>query len=68
MFMAGQEIYSLLHGRNNVQIKIQSLAGSAASVIAMANRCEISPVAIIMIHNVSMSRASGVLSRHAEKR
>ena len=57
--MAGQEIYSLLHGRNDVQIKIQSLAGSAASVIAMANHCEISPVAMIMIHNVSMSRASG---------
>lgn len=57
--MAGQEIYSLLHGRNDVQIKIQSLAGSAASVIAMANRCEISPVAMIMIHNVSMSGASG---------
>lgn len=57
--MAGQEIYSLLHGRDDVQIKVQSLAGSAASVIAMANRCEISPVAMIMIHNVSMSGASG---------
>lgn len=57
--MAGQEIYSLLSGRNDVEIKVQSLAGSAASVIAMANRCEISPVAMIMIHNVSMSGASG---------
>lgn len=57
--MAGQEIYSLLHGRDDVQIKVQSLAGSAASVVAMANRCEISPVAMIMIHNVSMSGASG---------
>lgn len=51
--MAGQEIYSLLAGRNDINIKIQSLAGSAASVIAMANRSEISPVAMIMIHNVS---------------
>lgn len=57
--MAGQEIYSLLYGRNDVEIKVQSLAGSAASVIAMANHCEISPVAMIMIHNVSMYGASG---------
>lgn len=57
--MAGQEIYSLLFGRNDVEIKVQSLAGSAASVIAMANHCEISPVAMIMIHNVSMRGASG---------
>lgn len=56
---AGQEIYSLLKGRKDIEIKIQSLAGSAASVIAMANRCEISPVAVIMIHNVSMHGASG---------
>ena len=57
--MAGQEIYSMLHGRDDVEIKVQSLAGSAASVIAMANHCEISPVAMIMIHNVSMSGAAG---------
>lgn len=57
--MAGQEIYSLLHGRQDVEINIQSLAGSAASVIAMANICKMSPVATIMIHNVSMSGASG---------
>lgn len=57
--MAAQEIYSMLHGRQDVEIKIQSMAGSAASVIAMANRSEISPVAMLMIHNVSMSGASG---------
>ena len=57
--MAGQEIYSILSGRSDVEIKVQSLAGSAASVIAMANHCEISPVAMIMIHSVSMSGASG---------
>lgn len=57
--LAGQEIYSMLQGRNDVEIKIQSMAGSAASVVAMANKCEISPVAMMMIHNVSMSGASG---------
>ena len=57
--MAGQEIYSMLRERDDVEIKVQSLAGSAASVIAMANTCEISPVAMIMIHNVSMWGASG---------
>lgn len=49
----------MLHGRQDVEIQIQSMAGSAASVIAMANRSEISPVAMLMIHNVSMSGASG---------
>ncbi len=56
---AGQEIFSLLFGREDVEIKIQSIAGSAASVIAMAGRSEISLVAMIMIHNVSMHGASG---------
>lgn len=56
---AGQEIYSMLYGRKDVEIKIQSLAGSAASVIAMSAPSEISPVAMIMIHNVSMHGASG---------
>lgn len=56
---AGQEIYSLLHNRTDVEIRIQSMAYSAASVIAMASRCEISPVAMIMIHNVSMTGACG---------
>lgn len=57
--MAGQEIYSALKGNSRVTIKIQSMAGSAAGVVAMAGRCLISPVAMIMIHNVSMSGASG---------
>ncbi len=57
--MAGQEIYSMLRGRTDVTIEIQSIAGSAASVIAMANRSEISPVGMIMIHNVSTYGASG---------
>lgn len=57
--LAGQEIYSALKGNDRVSIKIQSLAGSAAGVIAMAGKSQISPVAMIMIHNVSMSGASG---------
>lgn len=56
---AGQEIYSALLGKDNVIIKIQSLAGSAAGVIAMAGKSQISPIAMLMIHNVSMSGASG---------
>lgn len=56
---AGQEIYSLLREREDVEIRIQSLAGSAASVIAMAGPSEMSPVAMIMIHNVHMWGASG---------
>lgn len=57
--MAGQEIYSKLKRRNDVTIEIQSIAGSAAGVIAMAGKSKISPVGMIMIHNVSMSGASG---------
>lgn len=57
--MAGQEIYSALMGNDKVNITIQSLAGSAAGVIAMAGHSRISPVAMIMIHNVSMWGASG---------
>lgn len=57
--LAGQEIYSELRRRHDVEIEIQSIAGSAASVIAMAGHSKISPVATIMIHNVSISGASG---------
>lgn len=56
---AGQEIYSALAKSRNVIIRIQSLAGSAAGVVAMAGHSIISPVAMIMIHNVSLSSASG---------
>lgn len=56
---AGQEIYTLLREyQGDVLIRIQSLAASAAAVIAMARESEISPVAQIMIHNVS-ARADG---------
>lgn len=56
---AGQEIYTMLKRRDDVVIEIQSMAGSAAGVIAMAGRNRISPVGMIMIHNVSISGASG---------
>ena len=51
---AGQEIYTLLREYpGNVVIQIHSMAASAAAVIAMARESEISPVAQLMIHNVS---------------
>ena len=69
---AGQEIYTMLRAYDGpVTIKIQSLAASAAAVVAMARESEISPVAQIMIHNVSsrnrgdhrsMEHAAGVLT------
>lgn len=53
---AGQEIYTLLRSyAGKVKIQVFSLAASAASVIAMAGESEISPVAQVMIHNVSAS-------------
>lgn len=56
---AGQEIYTKLLNRSDVDIEIESIAASAASVIAMAAPCSISPVGMIMIHNVSVGGASG---------
>ena len=53
MVTAGQEIYSMLRSRHDVQIEIESLAASAASIIAMAGPCTISPIGMIMIHDVS---------------
>ncbi|MBQ0079685.1 MAG: Clp protease ClpP [Eubacterium sp.] len=51
--MAGQEIYSVLRARNDVDIEVESIAASAASIIAMAGPSTISPVGMIMIHDVS---------------
>lgn len=56
---AGSEIFTILRGyTGKVNIKIQSFAASAAAVIAMAGESEMSPVAQLMIHNVSAG-ASG---------
>lgn len=56
---AGQEMYTMLRRRNDVDIEVESMAASAASVIAMAGRCIISPIGMLMIHCVSTSRVSG---------
>lgn len=52
---AGAEIYTALASIPDVKIHIVGFAGSMASVIAMAGYCEMSPVAQMMIHNVSAS-------------
>ena len=57
--LAGQEIYSELRARDDVDIEVESLAASAASVIAMAGPSTISPIGMIMIHNVSTYGAAG---------
>lgn len=50
---AANEIYNMLKEyRGNVRVKIDAMAASAASVIAMAgDSVEISPVGMIIIHN-----------------
>lgn len=51
---AGSNIYSALKGYNGpVKIHVVGLAASAASVIACAGESEISPTAMMMVHNVS---------------
>lgn len=56
---SGQEIYTILREYPGpVLIQIQSMAASAAAVLSMARDSEISPVAQLMIHNVS-TRAEG---------
>lgn len=49
---AGQEIYSMLRQDSRTRIHIQGMACSAASIIAMAGQSDMSPVAMLMIHNV----------------
>lgn len=56
---AGSEIYTELRNYSGKKIiKITGIAASAASVIAQAGECEISPTGMFMIHNVKTS-ASG---------
>lgn len=55
----GSEIYTMLREkRENVNIYITGEACSAASIVAMAGHCEMSPTALMMVHCVS-SRMSG---------
>lgn len=56
---AGQEMYTMLRNRRDVDIEVESMAASAASVIAMAGHSSISPVGMLMIHCVSAGRVSG---------
>lgn len=42
-----------------MDIEVESLAASAASVVAMAGHSSISPVGMLMIHCVSAGRVSG---------
>lgn len=49
----GSEIYTMLRGRTDTKIYITGEACSAASVIAMAAYCEMSPTALMMVHCVS---------------
>lgn len=57
----GSEIYTLLRGQENVNIYITGEACSAASIIAMAAHCAMSPTALMMVHCVS----SGVRGNHS---
>lgn len=51
---AGSEIYTALRNyKGSVNIRVVGVAASAASVIAMAGKCEMSPTAQMMVHNVS---------------
>lgn len=53
---AGFEIYTLIRQyKGKIENHIVGLAGSAASVIATAVQCKISPVGMIMIHNSTTS-------------
>jgi ATP-dependent Clp endopeptidase proteolytic subunit ClpP len=59
---AGSEIYTMLRAyKGNVKIYIVGEACSAASIIAMARHCEMSPTALMMVHCVS----SGVQGNHS---
>lgn len=52
---AGAEIYTLLkNAKNKIEVIITGVAGSSASVIAMAgDTIKMSPIAMLMIHNAS---------------
>ncbi len=56
----GSEIYTLLRAQENVKIYITGEACSAASIVAMAGYCEMSPTALMMVHCVS----SGARGNH----
>ena len=57
----GSEIYTLLRAQKNVKIFITGEACSAASIVAMAGYCAMSPTALMMVHCVS----SGARGNHS---
>lgn len=70
---AGSEMYTTLKAyQGEVKIHVVGLAASAASVVAMSRESDISPTAMLMVHNVStvangdyhdMEKASEVLQQ-----
>ena len=51
---AGSEMYTALRGyEGEAEIPVMGYAHSAASVVAMARRCLMSPTSMMMVHNVS---------------
>lgn len=58
----GSEIYTLLRSSENVKIYITGEACSAASIVAMAGHCEMSPTSLMMVHCVS----TGASGNHAD--
>ena len=59
----GSEIYTMLRShKGNVDIYIVGEACSAASIIAMARHCEMSPTALMMVHCVS----TGAQGNHSD--
>lgn len=51
---SGINIHDMIKGyKGNVEIHVSGLAASAASIIAMAGRCLMSPASILMIHNTA---------------
>lgn len=66
---AGSEIYSELRAYpGTVKIHVTGIAASAASVIACAGESDISPTAMLMIHNVSGSATGdySVMNKESE--
>lgn len=52
--LAGSQMYTDLRSyAGGANIKVTGLAASAASILAMAGHCEMSPTAQIMVHNAS---------------
>lgn len=56
---SGSDIYTALRAYGNVKIHITGEACSAASIIAMAGPCEMSPTALMMVHCVSVNPGRG---------